>query len=90
MPSAVIWTPERDNLIATMRGAGRTWKEIAQAMGHNPGTIQQRAAKIGVDVSRLAPPESTTPGGSRSRPPLPSGHPLALQVLAEAPPLDLE
>lgn len=90
MPRAIIWTAQRDETIRSMRDAGSTWDAIATAVDVSRWAVIARAATIGMDTKRVPVAEPPEALHDKRRGPLPANHPLALQVLAEAPPLDLD
>lgn len=91
MPRAIIWTQERDRVIGSMRAARYSWDDIAKAVDVSRRAVIERAAALGMDTRRQAKdPEPVELKHDKRRPPLPANHPLALQVLAEAPPLKFE
>ena len=89
MPRAIVWTQERDQTIARMRKEGATWDAIATAIDISRWAVIQRAAAIGVSTAMVETP-TPEPRIDKRRPPLRAGDPLALQILAEAPRLDLD
>ena len=86
------WTPRDpadDAIIIEMRGAGATWKAIAQRLGWTGSTVKTRCETIAPHL--VAPPaedeepdEPLAPGMvpvTRTEAPLPVGHPISWSAI---------
>jgi hypothetical protein len=49
------WTDKEDNVLATMRDAGTTYREIASIMGRSEASCQQRAFSLGKAKKQTKP-----------------------------------
>lgn len=48
MTTRIVWTPKLDARIGAMLDAGKSWAQIAAAVGTAPRTVQRRAQKLGL------------------------------------------
>lgn len=69
----IVWTPDMDRRLMSLREAGRTWNETALDMGLGRNTVLERGRKIGArKLGAVRPVAVTEDADRRARPP---GHP---------------
>ena len=90
-PAGARYTPAILQTISECRQAGMTWANVGIALGwgtNAASSIRDYLHGQGVSTKKVAKPERMPTERERlGNDPLPSGHPLALAVLASAPPL---
>jgi hypothetical protein len=85
MHSLTKWSPEMDNRLRHLRGAGESWDAIAAMMGLTRWTTIERGRRLG---ARRPPPPPRPVGEDPNRPPLPAGHPVTWGLLTDGTLLD--
>lgn len=81
MTNQLVWTDQRDTILRTLREQGRSWDVIAAVFRISRWAAIERARKIGAHIP--LPPRIPRESGPGNREPLPTGHPLAWQILTQ-------
>lgn len=81
MSNQLVWTDQRDTILRTLREQGRSWDVIAAVFRISRWAAIERARKIGAHIP--LPPRIPREPDAGNREPLPTGHPLAWQILTE-------
>ena len=82
MPNQLVWTDQRDTVLRTMREKAHSWDVKARAFGISRWAAIERARKIGAHIP-LPPRTPRASDGGDNREALPTGHPLAWQILTQ-------
>jgi len=80
MPKKITWTEAQDMQIKRMRAEGRTWDEVAHALGQTRWAVIDRGRRVG---ARPPPSDFVAPPQDAHREALPAGHPVTWSAITE-------
>ncbi len=88
MSTAIVWSPQADATILTLRAHGMPWRAVAAQLSIGRNSVIERARRLGVRPITYIAPEPPRPELPRNdRPALPPGHPLTWKAITDNSPL---